>query len=74
MLIHVKVEAGSRKEEVIEKNDTSFIVKVKAEAKENAANKRMLELLSSHLKIPQNKLQIITGHHVPGKIVEIKDK
>ncbi len=71
MLIHVKVEVDSNTNGVIEKNDSSFIVKVKAEAKGNAANRMMLEILSNHLKISQGKLRIITGHHMPGKILEI---
>ncbi len=71
MLIHVKVETESKREEVIEKNESSFVVRVKVEAKENMANREMLRLLATHLKIDKNRLKIITGHHQPGKIIEI---
>lgn len=73
MLIHVKVEVDSKKEEVFEKNESSFIVKVKVQAKENAANRRMLTLLAQHLKIKEGRLQIITGHHMPSKILEMRE-
>ncbi|MEI6479115.1 MAG: DUF167 family protein [bacterium] len=73
MLIHAKVETESKKEEVLEKNKTSFVVKVKDEAKENKANNKVLLLLSRHFNIEKNRLRIITGHHSPSKILEILD-
>jgi uncharacterized protein YggU (UPF0235/DUF167 family) len=71
MLIHVKVEPDSHTDEVIQKRPTSYIVKVRAPADRNQANIRMLSVLAAYLKVDKNKLRIITGHHVTGKIVEI---
>jgi len=71
MLIHIKIVSESKEDEVIEKSDTSYIVKVREPARENLANRKMLTLLSSYLKIEPHKLRIITGHHSPGKILEI---
>ena len=73
MLFHVKIEPESKEDSVTQKNKTSFLVKVRDEAKENKANYKMLSLLARHLKIEKNKLRIITGHHSPSKILEILD-
>ena len=73
MLIHVKVEADSNKDEVIEKSDVSYIVKVKDSAKQNQANIKMLTLLSAYLRLDKSRLRMISGHHSPGKILEILD-
>ena len=74
MLIHIKIEPESKEDSVTEKNKTSYIVKVREEAKENKANNKMLVLLARHFKIERNKLRIITGHHSPSKIIEILEK
>lgn len=71
MLIHVKVIPDSKEGKVFEKSDVSYIVKVKASAERNEANIEMLTLLSSHLKVLRSKLRIISGHHAPGKILEV---
>ena len=71
MLFHVKIEPESKEDSVTQKNKTSFLVKVRDEAKENKANYKMLFLLAKHFKIEKNKLRIITGHHSPSKILEI---
>jgi uncharacterized protein YggU (UPF0235/DUF167 family) len=71
MLIHVKVEPGSHKNEVIKKTPTSYIVKVRAHPERNQANIQMLDVLAAFLKVERNKVRLINGHHLPGKIVEI---
>jgi uncharacterized protein YggU (UPF0235/DUF167 family) len=71
MLIHVKVQPNSKRDSVVAKSKTSYIIDVKEPAEENRANIRMISLLSEHLAIPRNHFRIITGHHSPGKIVEI---
>ncbi len=74
MLIHVKVKAGSNKDEVVKKNDASYIVHTKEEAKDNMANYAMLTLMSETLSVPVSVLRIITGHHSPSKIIEVLGK
>jgi uncharacterized protein YggU (UPF0235/DUF167 family) len=74
MLIHVKVKADSNKDEVIKKNDASYIVHTKEEAKDNAANYAMLTLMAETLGVPVSILRIITGHHSPSKIIEVLGK
>jgi uncharacterized protein len=73
MLIHVKIEPDSHKDEVIKKRDSSYVIKVKAPAHRNQANIRMMNVFSEYLKVPRNKLRLITGHHMAGKIVEVME-
>lgn len=71
MLIHVKVTTDANKETLEKVRDTSFKISVKEPAKENRANRRMIEILTKHFNISASKIKIITGHHMPGKILEI---
>ncbi len=71
MLIHVKIKPESKRDEVIVKNESSYIVTVKEEAKGNKANYAMLLLMADFLDVPVSILRIITGHHSPSKIIEI---
>ena len=71
MLIHVKVTADSNKEKLEKVRDTSFKISVKEPALENKANKRVIEIIAGHFSVPTSKIKIITGHHMPGKILEI---
>jgi len=69
MYIKIRVIAGSRKEEIVEKSTDSFVFKLKEPAERNLANKRVLELL--HEKYPNKDIRIINGHHSPSKLVSI---
>ncbi len=71
MLIHVKVTADSNHENLEKVRDTSFKISVKEPAKENRANKRVIEIIANHFSISTSKIKIITGHHMGGKILEI---
>jgi len=73
MYIKVRVKPNSKKEDVEKKSEESFIISVKEPAERNLANKRVLELLSSKLKISLNHIRIISGHHTPNKLVSIKE-
>lgn len=71
MLIHIKIKPDSNKDDVVKKNDASYIVFVREEAKENKANYAMLLLMAEYLDVPVSILRIITGHHSPSKIIEV---
>jgi len=72
MLIHVKIEPEAKKDEIIMKNETSYIVSVKEKAENNAANAKMLSLVATYFKVKRHSVHILTGHHARGKIVEIE--
>lgn len=71
MLIHVKVTTGANHYKIEEKSKTSLLVSVKEPAEANKANRKMLSMVAGHFDVPTSKIKIITGHHQPGKILEI---
>ncbi len=72
--IHVKVTAGVRKENFIQKSEDHFEISVKEKAERNMANKRVLELVAEHFKVPIKKVRIINGHRSPSKLLVIDEK
>jgi len=72
MLIKVKIFPGIKKEEVIEKDEGVFEVKVKEKAEQGKANKRLVELLSKHFQISENQVKLISGSKRRNKTISIK--
>jgi len=71
--MRVNVQPGARKDVIKQVNTDHFSVSVRNKAERNEANKRTLELLSEHLKVPPSSLKIILGHHSPNKIISVED-
>ncbi|KKQ87757.1 MAG: hypothetical protein UT09_C0010G0022 [Parcubacteria group bacterium GW2011_GWF2_38_8] len=71
--IHLKVMTGTRKESFRQKSEDHFEVSVREKAEHNLANKRVLELVSLHFKIPASKIRIINGHRNPSKLLVVED-
>lgn len=72
MYIKIKVSAGAKKETFRKKSEDHFEISVKEEAKQNMANRRVVEVVARELRIPKEKIKIISGHHSPGKILSIR--
>ncbi|MFA7216809.1 MAG: DUF167 domain-containing protein [Candidatus Paceibacterota bacterium] len=66
MYIKVKVTADSKKEEVVQKNDDTWLVSVKEPASENRANNRVREILKFYFQT--NNIRLINGHKSPNKL------
>lgn len=73
MRIKVKVRPNSRSNEVIEIGKDSYEVKVTVPPEKGKANKRVIELISKHLKIPKSKIAIISGELFKEKVIEINN-
>lgn len=71
--IHVKVIAGARKEAFRQKFADHFEISVKEKAEKNMANKRILELVAEHFRVPVNKVRIVNGHRSPSKLLVVGD-
>jgi uncharacterized protein YggU (UPF0235/DUF167 family) len=69
MYIKVKVVPGAKTEKTEKLKDDEYRMWVKAEAENNRANERVLELL--HVMFPEKSIRIVSGHHSPSKIVSI---
>ncbi len=74
MYIKIKVVAGAKKELFTKISDTEFHISVREEAKQNMANKRILELVRENLKILKGNVRIISGHRSPSKIISVEIK
>ena len=71
MLIKVKVFPNSKKEEIYKKSEDSFEIKIKEKPERGEANKAVVSLLSSFLKIPKGKIKIIKGAKQRNKILYV---
>ncbi len=73
MYVKVCVIAGAKKESVEEVSAGHFKISVKEPAERNLANRRIVELVAAHYKIPPKQARIISGHTSPSKILSIPD-
>ena len=69
MLIKVRVTTDARAEKVVKKADDLYVVSVKEKAERNMANRRVVEIIKE--KNPGKRVVLVSGHHKPGKIVEV---
>jgi len=71
VLIHVHVTANSREARVTKVGEASFDVKVDEKAVGGRANKRLLEILSEHFRVPRSRISIVRGARSWDKTVEV---
>ena len=74
MYIKIKATPGAKKESFEQKSETVFEIKVKERAQKNLANKRILELVAAHFKVPRGMVRIVSGHHSPLKLIFIEEE
>jgi len=72
MYIRADVTIQSKKESIFETKEAYFDIKVKEKAERNLANERVRELLALHFNVPKRAVRIISGHHSPRKLIDIK--
>jgi uncharacterized protein (TIGR00251 family) len=73
MYCKVKVVPGAKKESFVKKSEDHFNVSVKEPAERNLANKRVLELVAEHFRVPYGKVRLVSGHRSPSKIFRVDD-
>lgn len=73
MYIKVYVTASAKKEKFAKLSDTHFEISVKEKAQQNLANRRVIDLVSAHFRIPARATRIISGHRSRSKIISIPD-
>lgn len=71
MLIRVKVNAGARKELLVEIAPNKFKVDVKEKAEQNTANKRVVALIARHFHVPEKSVRIMSGHQRSNKTLTV---
>ncbi len=70
--IKVRVLAGAKKESFRKKSEDHFEISVKEEAKQNMANRRVVEIMARELGVTKEKIRIISGHHSHSKILSVR--
>ena len=73
MYIKVKISPGSKKETIIETADKYFTISVKEPARQNLANKRIIEIIAEYYNVSTRDVRIISGHRSPSKILSIRE-
>jgi len=69
--IDVKVLPRSSKDEIVEKKDGVYKIKLTAPAIEGKANKALLKLLAKKLGLPKREIRIISGERSRMKSIRI---
>jgi len=73
MYIKVRVHADSGKELLEKVSESHFNIWVREKAKQNEANKKIIEILNNYFKHPAGGIRIINGHHSPSKLIAVGD-
>jgi uncharacterized protein YggU (UPF0235/DUF167 family) len=74
MYVKVRVIADAKKESLEETSPDHFKISVREPAERNLANRRIVELVAAHHKLPPKQVRIISGHTSPSKILSIPDR
>jgi len=69
--LFITAKPSSKKEGIEKTSESTYIIKVKELAIEGKANKAILKKLSGYLKIPINRLKIVSGLKSRKKVIEI---
>ena len=70
MKYSVLVKAGSAKD-LVEETSDGLVVRTRAKAHDNEANKAVIKLLSKYFDVGKTKIKIVRGETSKHKIIEI---
>lgn len=73
MYVKVRVAAGVKRETFEQASKDHFKVSVKEKALQNLANRRVIEIIAKHFKVPVGQVRIVSGHKSPSKILSLPD-
>lgn len=71
MYLRVTVTPGAKKESVEECGETELALSVREPAKQNLANRRVVQLVAERYGVPERAVRIISGHRSPRKMLSI---
>ena len=74
MKITIKVKTNARAQEVLQLDECTYEVKVKAAPEKGRANTEAILVLSEYFKVPKSDVVILAGHTNKNKIVEVLEK
>ncbi len=71
MLIRVYVTPNAREARVVRVSEDYLEVKVDERAVGGRANKRLLEILAEHFKVPKSRITILNGTKTRNKTIQV---
>ena len=71
MIVKVKVKPNAKKEEIKELDKDFYEIRVTVVPEKGKANKKVIEILSKHLKVPKSRIKLIRGETSREKLFEI---
>jgi uncharacterized protein (TIGR00251 family) len=71
MLIRVYVTPNAKETSIVKVTEEYFEVRVDETAGSGRANKRLVEILAEHFKVPKSRVSIVRGAKSRNKIVQI---
>ncbi len=72
MYIKVRVTPEAKKEHLKQEGKDHFKISVKEPAKQNLANRRVVELIAAHFVLAPGLVRIVSGHHSASKILWVE--
>ncbi len=74
MYVHVRVEPGSKRNEIKEEKNGYLSVSCKVKAERNLANECVRELVAKYYNVPVSRIKIISGKQKRKKLLSVMDK
>ena len=71
MKISIRVKPSSKTASVEKTEEGSYIVRVKAPAKEGKANEAVIKALGEYFGVPKSRISILHGQSGKSKVVDI---
>ena len=70
--IRIKVTAGAAKEHLAEE-DGVLLIFVREPPQGSRANKRAVQMVAEHFRVPISAVRIVAGHHARNKTIEVRN-
>ena len=71
MIYHITVKPGTSQEKIVENEDGSLTIFLRAKAHDGEANAALIKLLSKHLKVPKTSITVKSGLKSRHKTINI---
>ena len=71
MFLKIRAKVNAKKENVVKKDDQTFIIAVREKAERNEANRRICQIIADLYSLNIEKVHIIKGHKSPSKLLKI---
>ncbi|XKT74923.1 MAG: DUF167 domain-containing protein [Patescibacteria group bacterium UBA2103] len=71
MYVKVRAKPDAKKELIIEMDRYELAIHVKEPARQNMANRRIIEILAERYAVPARSIQMLSGFRSPNKVFSI---